>query len=80
MFSVKFTQLCYSSEKFLLIQEQIACIIVELAFFQHRLGKRTMSFTAVALDKKIKIPLYHRHAGVPVMAQFSEYIVRSSVH
>lgn len=77
---VKFTQLRYSSAKFLFIQEQIACIVVELSLFQHRAGKRTMSFAAVALDKKIKIPLYYRDAAVRVMTEFSEYIVRSPVH
>ena len=80
MSSVKFTQLRYSPVKFLFIQEKIACVIVELARFQHRLGKRTMSFPAIALDKKIKILLYYRHAVVRVMAEFREYIVRSSVH
>lgn len=76
--SVKVTQLGYSPEKFLLMQEQIACIVVELAPIQHPFGKRAMSFVAVTLDKKIKVPLYYRHTVVRVVAEFSEYIVRSS--
>ncbi|AFC44343.1 hypothetical protein OCU_31240 [Mycobacterium intracellulare ATCC 13950] len=39
-----------------------------------------MSFSTVATDKKIKILLYYRHAVVRVMAEFSEDIIRSSVH
>ncbi|OBB91077.1 hypothetical protein A5782_15460 [Mycobacterium sp. 852002-40037_SCH5390672] len=80
MSSVKGTQLCYSSEKFLHIQEQIAGIVIKLALFQHRLGKRTMSFVAVALDKKIKVLLNYRHTIVRVIAEFREHIVRSSIH
>ncbi|ORA93331.1 hypothetical protein BST31_12325 [Mycobacterium marseillense] len=80
MSSVKFTQLHYGSVKFLLIQEKIARIIVELTLDEHRPGKWTMSFSAVAADKKIKVLLYYRHAVVRVMAELSEDIVRSSVH
>lgn len=39
-----------------------------------------MSFSAVTLNKKIKVLLYYHHAVVRVMAEFSEYIVRSSFH
>ncbi|OBG06485.1 hypothetical protein A5769_06230 [Mycobacterium intracellulare] len=80
MSSVKFTHLRDSPEKFLLIQEKIARIVVELALSEHRLGEWTMSFSTVATDKKIKILLYYRHAVVRVMAEFSEDIIRSSVH
>ncbi|BCO52698.1 hypothetical protein MINTM003_31390 [Mycobacterium paraintracellulare] len=80
MSSVKFTHLRDSPEKFLLIQEKIARIVVELALSEHRLGEWTMSFSTVTTDKKIKILLYYRHAVVRVMAEFSEDIIRSSVH
>ncbi|WP_369829968.1 hypothetical protein [Mycobacterium sp. 1465703.0] len=78
--SVKVTQFGYSPKKFVLIQERIACVVVKLAPFQHRSGKGAMSFVAIALDKKIKILLYYRYTVVRVMAEFSEYIGRSSVH
>ncbi|BCZ24992.1 hypothetical protein MTY59_48470 [Mycobacterium senriense] len=78
--SVKFTHLRYSPEKLVFLQEQIACIVEELALFQHRPGKWTMSFSAVALDKEIKVLLYYPHAVIRMMAQFSENVVRSSFH
>jgi hypothetical protein len=66
--------------EFLFIQEKIARIIVELALFQHRPGKRTMSFMAVALYKKVKVLLYYWDAVIRVMAEFSECIIRPSFH
>jgi hypothetical protein len=77
---VKFTQLRYGPVEFLFIQEKIARIIVELALFQHRPGKRTMSFMAVALYKKVKVLLYYWDAVIRVMAEFSECIIRPSFH
>ncbi|OSC29688.1 hypothetical protein B8W69_08480 [Mycobacterium vulneris] len=78
--SMKFTHLRDCPEEFLFLQEQIAYVIEELALFQHRLGEWTMSFSAVALDKEIKVLLYYPHAVIRVMAQFSENVVRSSFH
>lgn len=39
-----------------------------------------MSFSAISLNKKIKVLLYHHDAVIRVMAEFSEYVIQSSFH